>query len=431
MEFFSDIFGKNITQPVNSGYSNVVQNEIDNLVASQAHRSSEAVQVDGHVCYVWAYQKGSKKCICKTSKLPKVDDFAVSDTTNINTIHVTNSQDSKIHPTIRLKDMFDGQQTELQDKYLDMKPVITSEDDDVMESEMILDDELDGNTYENLEDEVYAWLTGTSGKNPCGICGGSGYLDSYVIRGSERIILDINSASFSGEILDSVPPSVSLKSGDIIAWKLEIPYYWVSYRYRVRNNYIDSLPNVEIKRESDLTWVELIFVDLNDYRGETVDVRLYSDYPFTVSHCEFLFNTVEPFRVQLPQFDRDLGDENTIEALINTSFELDPTVGKIPRKTLIDIPNLCRMFKTTTVNNKETSKLALWNISGSCRVIQIAEPEFLLTWGNGFTQISDSYNGLRETRSQAGLTGSNINIDYNSTSSTQNYPLKTNRDYNG
>jgi hypothetical protein len=92
-----------------------------------------------------------------------------------------------------------------------------------------------------------------------------------------------------------------------------------------------------------------------------------------VSHIELVMRSEALVNLQLPNFVSTASTE-LVQPFIQEDFELDPNVGWVERASIFEIPGiggrLGSVWLVADVGEMRTAQGVVWNVTGSCRLVQ-------------------------------------------------------------
>jgi hypothetical protein len=247
----------------------------------------------------------------------------------------------------------------------------------------------------------------------CGVCYGTGFVDSYRFCGGMRLALDAR----TGTILPNV--SITLNGVDIdntqypncfrfnlpsqnVTWTVELPYFINVIRLRVLDNTKDASDKLVIEGFDALdvgggSWAAIDESWFLGRSSHTVQVRVRpADSSLmtilTFTHLELIFQQREAIYVQIPQLQKALNTDQA-EAVISTEFELEPTITSLTRESILEVPGQGLLFRIIEVTNKSTSSGSVFGVVGTIRVIQPSEKNNLFRIGSEKDPTLHPYRG--------------------------------------
>lgn len=392
--------------PQNRGMAATAQAAIDIAATVAARRSAEAIKVDGYPVYVHKYGSGSVRCSCQGAKSAQINEprtGVLSDSGRI---------DDVLNPsmTVHLRGRANANSQIDEAEFFDL-PEMDKRPETFNDTSFDQNDPGNGEPIDDILDNLFPTLDGKR----CGICGGTGYEDSYKwISGIKYNLTVRNVHDYRNNLLNAEtrPYSFELGGGSYILWRLDVPAYFIGIdRWKTMDNMdLDNslLVEVDLGLGAGFAPINNNSFDLLKGQGGSVTIRVTpkNSNPEQVTaftHIVIWLQTVELPYAQFPQLDRDI-NPSTVESLINTQFEIEPHVGALTRKTTLESPAQGRMWYVSSITNKQTSKNYVFNIQGSVTVIQPTSSLYGLAAFPSFTQkIPHNYRGIERGPDKTGL----------------------------
>jgi hypothetical protein len=420
---YANTHGSDAIAPANTGISHIAQARMDNIISRANKQLINSMKVDGDPLYIWAKTQTGRPCTCcnpigsnagivasladgpstnhavidpTQSELPDVNSnkFKVIKLTSQNLVNNTNDPiwESLANPTIKTN-----------------TPVVT-ETFDLNTPSVNLDDTQDldlfvthGNSQEGAEhfgdEDLDAFFAGgASGavfggdKTACGICFTSGWTQGYSLLNGHRFVFDASGDipfHLNGADLDdSAHPfkfSLPTNANGYVYWMIELPVFcqrWVNVR--ARNN-LDPAHNVLIEyavqnlaNTDPLVWNTLTLDVLNS--TSNLGTRIWFirarrqptafDLPEVhFTHLELVVLTMDATMSQTPQLAYNT-DFQSYDAIINTQFDIAPTVVMLPRESVFSDNKYGLFWKIIDVTAGLTSKLQNFGYTVTARVVQ-------------------------------------------------------------
>jgi hypothetical protein len=283
-------------RPTNRDFNTTAQRAVDTLATAAAEKTSNAVKVDGWPAYVHMYRFGSKVCTCKANPYVETPAGTAPDTSTIvrdGGTGIAGTTAPRPRTTFVLRGEFP--ETSLNDaRRSDLQTFGPDNSEDVA-----FDGNVDEFRPEDIDVNNVLSTYSTLDDKPCGICGASGFIDTYQWMSGHKILLLPDDASIAnGEInTNTRPHSIDLYKGGYAEWASEIPAYFTEVDvWRVRDNM--AVPK-EVKLKVDLTgtgngpWSALspnVFDGLKGTGGKVVfraeAVNINDDEVAMFSHAE-------------------------------------------------------------------------------------------------------------------------------------------------
>ena len=369
-------------KPTNRNFNVIAQKAIDTFASVTAEKSSNAVKVDGWPAYVHLYRFGSEVCTCKRQDqfmAEPVEDFVAD---NAGSPRVVDRPNSGPVTSFVLR----GDFAETAGGAV-LRPDLQTQDVNPA-NEMLFDTDVDVFDAESVD--IATTLAGysTLDDKPCGVCGATGFIDTYMWASGARLLLLPNAAidlSDAEVNTGTRPHSLDVTTGGEVIWEVEIPAYFEAVElWRVKDN-TEKVKEVRLFTQlPGGVWTALDY-DVFDYlKGTGGKVKFKAqaqsdcaDDIIMFTHAEIYIRTVPLPYCQFPQLDRDVTGA-TLESLLNTSFEIDPRIGPISRRTIIEIPRMGRMWFVTSLSGKQTANGFVFNVSGQAQVVQPNMPVYAL-----------------------------------------------------
>jgi hypothetical protein len=377
--------------PNNTGFGTIAQKAVDTLSTVMAQRSNNSMALDGWPVYIHRWRNGGIVCTCKT-KAPSAED--PYDTN----LRVTEDLNSELpgHPPFTAPAM--KMRVQLRGDGVEDNPKINRSDMQSMNVnkntlDTLFDTDVDNFPEEPLDIATSLASYATMDDKPCGICAGTGFIDTYQWVSGLRFILIPETAEFDQNTTvntDTRPHSFDVEGANSVYWTIQVPAYFVGLEiWRVRDN-IDLAPElrltVDLTGTGDGPWNPLTVNAFDSLMGVggAVIVRAQAtnaaiDDISMFTHVEIYLKTSELPFCQFPQLDRDING-STLEALLNVSYELEPRIGGIPRQSIIESPGHARLWFVTQASNKQTAKGFVFNVSGTVQVVQPNMPMYSLSF---------------------------------------------------
>jgi hypothetical protein len=365
---------------VNSGFNKTAQRAVDTLATVAAEKTAQALPVDGWPVIVHRYRCGGDVCTCKTKTVdapnPFSTDLEIDDTLNQEVGGFDAFTQPSLRTVVQLRGDGVASNPKIDRNTLQSNPVNTNTND------MLFDDTVD--SFPEMPTDLASSLAAysTLDHKPCGLCGGTGFTDSYQWVSGQRILLTPAMARRDANSIintDTRPHSLDITGPNSVYWTVEIPAYFEALElWRARDN-IDLATEVALTLDAtgtgDGPWTPFSVTCLDALKGKggkivvRATAKANNDETVMFTHVELFLRTNALPYCQFPQLDRDING-STLEALLNVNFEIDPKVGALPRKTLIECVGMARLWYVTQTSNKQTAKGFVFNITGQCQVVQ-------------------------------------------------------------
>lgn len=391
-----------LTKAVNSGFAGTAQKAIDTLAVAAADKSRNAIAVDSFEVNLYRYGPGSIKCTCKERSSP-LENPAEEDPheTGLH-IHDELSPEYQTPSGLTTKAVVNLRPDGLDDEHMLYKDDLPSRNQPPLQQPGVtFDNELSDKPEQNLDDLPFISLFPSMDEKACGLCGGSGFIDTYRWASGMRLLLLPRHADLGSHATINTstrPYSIDIRGPNYVRWTVRIPAYFEQLDvWRVRDNVENE---GQVRLTVDLTgtgngpWQKLstsifdtlkgtggkVMIQATAWQADNDDITMFT-------HGElFLLLTRRP-RAQFPQLDRDLS-ASSVESLINTQFEIDPAVGAMSRQTLIEAIGQSRMWFVTQITNKQTTRGFVFNIGGQVQVVQPAMALYALSMFPRFVQTN-------------------------------------------
>lgn len=390
------------SKAINSGFAQTAQKAIDTLATAAADKSRNAIMVDGFEVNLFRYHTGSIVCTCKdrvsylpgpsASSDPHQTGLQVVDTGNPeyqSPVGIKSHAVSKVRPD-GISDEHNLYKDDLPIQRRDKNPLDTVFDINVSDSPEVNFDDL----------PMYGAFPSIDTKM-CGICGGTGYVDSYKWASGKRYTLlpaDADLGAFAEINTTTRPHSVDIRGTNSVTWLVNIPAYFECLDvWRVRDL---IAPETNVRLTIDITgtgngpWLAMSTSVLNPLQGtggpviiKATAVGASDDDVTMFTHVDLYLRTSCRPRAQFPQLERDLSP-SSLESMINTQFEIDPAVGMLTRQTLIECIGQARLWFVTQISNKQTARGYIFNVTGQVQVIQPAMSLYGMALYPRFAQVN-------------------------------------------
>lgn len=393
-------------EPSNEDFNAIAQKAVDTLATVTARKTTNALKVDGWPVIVHRYRQGGHVCTCKLAdaagkdgKNPREPVDLYDTDLNITDRETDISPDGRSKPSLSMRFNLRGnesgtignrtQQSNNDQSAVNVRKILHSDmplkDPPVVTTDVDFDRSIENFPLENLDTFTAIALFNSMDDKPCGVCAGTGFVDSYQwVSGQKFTLLPANvifSNPENGEVNTATRPhSIDLFGEGACTWALKIPAYFEQLDvWRVRDN---------IERASDITlsvditgtgvgpWLPLshtVFDPLKTTGGKVIvkatPRNASSDDITMFTHIDLFLRTNELPYCQFPQLDRDING-STLEALLNVNFEIDPAVGLLTRQSVIEAVGMSRLWFITSITEKRTAKGYIFNITGNVQVVQ-------------------------------------------------------------
>lgn len=405
--------------PQSRGMSNIAQRKIDQLAVMAARRTAEAVRVDGWPVHVWVRNsQATIQCSCRAGSTiepqtnldisPEAGEVGPVEGADRPSVFMDREPgalgiswngrgvdaggfSSNVLGDTTPEFFAPGSKIVSGDGRTPTQIVPTTEFTE-LDGELVANQTAGAGLADDNWDEAFASLFPfINDATPCLICGGTGKVNSLRYVSGIRFLLRASDPYMEpklslAEVDRTKKPHVFrfIKKTGTVEWTWTIPPYFESIAaVRIRSNE-DTLP-LDLQVYSGGSWVTFAssYVDALKGTGGALRLRVIGSEIEEFTHVELLLRTVQAPYAQFPQLQRDTGGD-TVEALVQSDFEIDPEVGFLTRGTLIEVPDMGRVFLVTTVTNKITSKKFLFGVTGNVRVVQpteaLAKFGLVLSW---------------------------------------------------
>jgi hypothetical protein len=377
---------------VNEHFAHVAQQAVDTLATAAVNKSRNALLVDSFPCNIYRFQLGAIPCTCKGRVAPVPDDL-------IHSPHDLNQRvEDGVTPEYLSPNSFKAKAT------FRGRPNGASNERRLFKADMPNNQDLNNNNVNNnfdtevgdspevdLESLPILGTFPSLDEKPCGICAGTGFVDSYPWISGHRYVLRPHQADlgqFAQINTNTRPNSIDIDGDNFVTWTITIPAYFEFLdAWRVRDN-LEPAP--EIALLADITgtgngpWLPLCVNIFDPLRGtggnviikaQTIGANANDVTMFT--HVDLYLRTTELPRCAFPQLDRDISGD-TLEALINTSLEVDPAIGTLTRQTIIENIGQARLWFVTQATNSQTANGYIFHIAGQVQLVQPAMAVYAL-----------------------------------------------------
>lgn len=382
--------------PNNRGMSQVAQRKIDELSVSAARRSAEAIRTDGWRAILWIKNPQAQlHCNCRSPvvtvqseinrEASEDETFSHEDVEYNAGVFVDNEENSFSVLFGNYGTASDNNTSGNPGGIPDTREGPTLDADDpttnLSREEPITDQDVD--------DILSSLFPGVYEGTPCQICCGTGKVNGMRYAYGDRKLLMVGDYGIDYKLVNTIVDTsqsphrfVFNSSTSYVEWEWSIPPYFESVDgVRIRDN--DEVLPLDLEIYINNQWIPFstAYIEALKGAGGTIRLRITASEIKQFSHAEMLIRTVPYAMVQFPQLQRDVGGD-VVEALIQTEFEVEPSVGALSRGTIIEVPEMGRLFMVTSVTNKMTAKNVIFGIVGSARVIQPSEFLNFFGWGH-------------------------------------------------
>lgn len=417
-DYSSSYQGVEAIAPENTGIGWIAQTRINNIVGRANQRLINALKVDGVPLTLWTKTQTGYPCTCckpegVTSGLLAA---AVQNTPTTNNFYTDPEATNLPSPTeqkykvirMRGEDLVNDAQEDIWSNLIN--PVNKNITPEVNETFPL--NEVQVNLNQNQDDDLITpnvnslegqeefgdfeldsfFAGGDSGavfggdKTACGVCFTSGWTQGYTLVNGKRIVLDASGEvpfSLQGaDLISSTYPS-SFKlplNNQGVYWQIELPVFsqqWVNVR--ARNN-LKAAPNVLIEYTDSIetpTWQTLTLDVLNS--TSNVGTRVWyirarrdpsaNQIDVIFTHLELMVITSDPIPSQTPNFTYNT-DFNQYDAIVNTQFDIAPTIAMIPRESVFSDNKYGLFWKVTNVTPQMTSGQQVFGFTVDARLVQ-------------------------------------------------------------
>lgn len=436
----SSISGNKIKsqRPNNYNYSKRVNDRIDNILPIVNERHNEAHKTDGSVVYLFNKARKGRVCSCQKHEYVKNVGESLnrqvfsteSDTHLANNVESSTVDEIPSHKNTTVfrvrgfgnnsksntsnnendafTDIINNDLSSVRGDIDDEREEFHNEDplNDIMD--MAEFDEDDDGIYQN---EVTSSLHGGE-RTLCGICLGSGFVNSYSLYGGLRTILDAshtvpfelnNSAVESNDLPNSFELFNSEDSS--VIWHYNLPtYYSEILAILPRNNNKPAYGlDLQAREFGSVDWFPLTKQFLLDKRGtnKTISIRAVkrSDNVFEkvkFTHIEIYFRFTDNIILNMVNLNKSL-DYNEYDIFQTVNIEVPGYVTGIERESVLLDTKFNRAWHVIEVEPRETANNQNFGYNVSMRLIQQDEAKYLLNLIRG-QQIEISYPRSQERR---------------------------------
>lgn len=428
MKFNLSRTGVKVIYPSNQGISKIAQNRLDQVVGQANQRHRNALKVDGADLFIFTKNRTGNICTCQgindkypfpqvlNSSSPSIiKDSLNTQVTNIDengndlgaTIYSIRLNDSGNLDTASYKKQnkkaintpFDIIHKQKVDKNNNDPEDITVwaekdmlKDDIIKMSESNVDPEDQARQIQSISSTLYGPDT-----NVCGICFGSGFINSYQLFGGVRYILessDINAFNLYNCELDTTKfPNkfvLQLSNDPYVSWTIKLPTYFEEcLSIQVRNN-IEPAYNIllQVRVIGTSTWNTLTKSWINSKKGNPTEIEIraivkdYSDNygPQNVefTHIELFIKTIKDLPIgQSPDMNLSL-DMTYYDVQQTINMEIGAQIPNFDREAVIIENKNNRIWKVIEIKNAQTQKNQIFNHEVQIRLIHDNEPLSLL-----------------------------------------------------
>lgn len=442
--------------PENTGLAHIAQTRMDNIISRSNAKYIEALKVDGIYLTIWIKQQAGYPCTCLKQNTPISGLVAGTNTNGKYSNNTTDNLPSPLDNTFKITRVIGTDLVPItNDPEFDfLNPVIKSPlvTDNIPANDLIgVDlnatndqtvDNLESGTQlgeVNLDEDVDEFFAGdVSGavfggdKTACGICFTTGWTDGYHLLNGQRIVFDASGSipfTLNGTVIDTNehPYKFILPENNGVYWKFEFPAYCQSWvNFRARNN-LSAADNITIQYSTDgINWY-LLTLDILNQTSNTGTARVWyiraiKTVPFVVSkftHLEFVVITSNPTVAQSPNLTYPTNFD-AFDAIVNTQFEIAPTIAHLPRESVFMDSKYGLMWKVVDVVQNSTSKSQIFGYQVTCRLVQrheqlyqlhdlyVETPPYLLSGDNStqapmYPYSNIPYAGLQKIQGNYGV----------------------------
>jgi hypothetical protein len=419
LDYSSSYQGTEAIAPENTGLGWIAQRRLNNIVGRANQRLINALKVDGVPLTFWMKTQTGYPCTCckpggstagllasAVNEVPTTNNF-YTDPDSVNLPDPTEQKFKviRVRGTNLVEDLTEdvwsnftpASQKTITPEITENLPlnIVEVNLDNVQDTDVAI-----GNVNEFMGQQDTGdfeldnfFAGGDSGaifggdKTACGICFTSGWTQGYSLVNGKRIILDASGEvpfSLQGAdlISSTYPNSFKLPINNTgVYWKIELPVFcqqWVNIR--ARNN-LKPAQNVLVEYTTDINnpnWQLLTLDILNSTSNSATRIwyiRARRDprsgqYPeVLLTHIELMVVTSDPVPSQTPNFSYNT-DFNQYDAIINTTFDVAPTIAMIPRESVFTDNKYGLCWKVVDVTPQMTSAQQIFGYTVNARVIQ-------------------------------------------------------------
>jgi len=427
--------------PQNRGLAQRAQEKVDQLANTVGRKTVESIRVDGHPIRLWNRQpRGGIPCSCAASDPRRVPDElspltpglapGMPENTPSNLDAVFDDASRRVTPGsgLQLKlrnssvlNMRDEAEVPLPEPEIPTAGSPELDASPLTDQSVHVDPEFDDMITGDFAD-LLGLVSGDV--KVCGLCYGTGFVDGYRYSAGQRIVLEsrclgTNTTMYLNgvDVDESAKPNVFRCNlpNQFVVWKTELPAFIECEGIRVMNNTADVTDAFLIEFQPlgisgwfsvpDPSWINMLAGSWVQFRVSPRNGSL-DDAIQVFTHVDIVLRQRDQIYAQMPQIERMLNLDST-EALINTDFEIEPTVSTVYRESLIEYPRRGLLFRITSVVNAETAKGILYGIKGNMRVVQPMEKTNAIRLGEKRDVVQRPFRGIEAVNDglYAGLDG--------------------------
>lgn len=327
------------------------QARLQEVIPAARKQGMNALGVDYHEALLFLKQFSSTVCTCRETEVDVQEEYTE------NSVRVKN-------PTSVLSDS--------EEIVVDWGSPLFGDASEYTHEE----DQATANDYE-LEDEPSEFrqttVMGTTAidESPaCGVCYRTGFVPGFQQWGQTRVVLTTNDIiGESGFVLNKVEAPhkfVRLTRNGYVEFELDVPKYFKSANYSIRNNFDQTMDTLHNQDGTPLT-----LDDLKQGAGKKVVIKLYAE---VFTHVVIVFDLgSEPVRVNLAQMSKAT-DWTQFDAISNMNIILPTTIPEVTNGSIVLIPKIKLALRITDVQFLKTASGFSMDWSCGTRVLQPMEP---------------------------------------------------------
>jgi hypothetical protein len=374
----------------NAGMNKVAQLRLDTTISRANQQQQTAMLTDGMDIYVWSKLCRGNVCTCykKSNMKPDmpVDNsseefFDSTGSSNRETSDSWTLKRTKSSP-ISTKDDYESKVKRLvQDSDAELSSKLDNQD----HNEIGIDPD---NGLLTLDDK--GSLFGGD-ETQCGICFGSGFVDSWNLHNGLRIVLETTKvSSMKNFLIDSNDYPSSFKgpavSNAYVEWDLELPTYFVKVsNVTIRNN-ISPTSNLKLifSPNNGTNWYDATPENLTHLMGSKSNIKLRAiasvqdpTLSLVFTHVELFYILVDMPKAQMHNFSLPVNFE-VFDALVQAQMDVGSEIPWIDREYVIGETKHGLLWKVTEATPKLSSARQIYGYELSLRMVQNYEQLYLL-----------------------------------------------------
>lgn len=393
--------GDRTIPPTTKGWALYAQRRLDNTVARQNSRHSEALKVDGAFLYVWIRSYTGYPCTCVSRSNPRnLTPASTSPFLQDPTQLGQTSQKTTERLRGDLADEEDGPYTLRVSRPGSVNLAVTQDpvfgpivnppsDTSGVDDESILSEEDSGDPFNaadldltpeqiaSLANDIGAGAVSGFDKTSCGICQGTGYVDGYRLHNGQRIVLDASGQVPVTTILGfsvnrSAFPAAFVGPRDgqaYVSWVIQLPTYFKAVLgLKVHNNYKDVAQNAYVleyrltQLGTSAPWSLLTPAALTSYNGiaTTLELRVRtldsgnSGDRFAFTHVDLYYAFADMPYGQSPQISKTTNYE-VWDTIIETTWEISGMVPYVDKECLVQESKFGKFWRVVSAVNRITN----------------------------------------------------------------------------